>query len=264
MSTPLQSPARRSKKTRREHRVIVACMPKSGSTFLTELLAQIRGMRHAYLVPGYHRREQEICLEHLKKEIYKTELLRQMQHQGTVRHIPKPRGFVAQMHLRYTKPTATILREHGIVPIVLVRNLFDVVVSMKDHLCNRPVAIPMAYFSTEMRGWPTDRIYAFIADMIIPWYLNFYISWSNAEHVKRVTYEELVQDPKATLGDIADHVGLPHDSESLDIAVSEAQTRTPRNVGIVGRGEQLPMAVKERIRQLAAYYDDHDFSPLGL
>ncbi len=249
---------------RRECRIIVACMPKSGSTFLTQLIAEIPGMRHGFPVAGYERREQEICLERLKQEILKTKLLRQMRDHGTLPDMPRPLGFVAQMHLRHSAPTASIIRNHGIVPVVLVRNLFDVVVSMKDHLCNRPVEIPMAYVTTAMRAWPEDRLYAFIADMIIPWYLNFYLNWFNAGDVKFLTYEDLLANPKAVLRGVAEHVGLPLSDESLDAAVEAAQARVPRNVGVAGRGERLPAAVKERIRHLASYYEDCDFSRLGL
>jgi hypothetical protein len=46
---------------------LVACMPKSGSTFLTEALASLPGFKRAVLVPQHGRREQELERRQLQK-----------------------------------------------------------------------------------------------------------------------------------------------------------------------------------------------------
>lgn len=259
-----RAPDNRLARLPRDLRVVVAALPKSGSTFLTELLARLPGMRKGYPVPGYHRREQELCAEGLKREILKTRFMRQLWREQALADAAAPHGFVAQLHLRHSVPTATLLRSQRVVPIVLVRNLFDAVVSLADHLRDRPVELPMAYADAAMKAWPDERRQAFAADMAVPWYLNFFLCWAEAGEVKRVTYERLAADPEATLREIADHLGLPSDAAVLAAAVEGARATTPRNVGVAGRGEQLPPAVKERIRQLAAHYAHHDLSPLGL
>jgi len=248
----------------RDLRVVVAALPKSGSTFLTELLARLPGMRTAYPVPGYDRREQELCAESLRQEVHNTRFMRQLWRRQALAGAAPPRGFVAQLHLRHSEPTAALLRSQRVVPIVLERNLFDAVVSLADHIRDRPVELPMAYVDETMKAWPDERLQAFVADMAVPWYLNFHLCWAEAKGVKRVTYEQLAADPEATLREIADHLRLPSKPAELAAAVEAAQAATPRNVGVPGRGAQLPPAVKDRIRQLAAHYAHHDLSPLGL
>lgn len=48
-------------------RVLVACMPKSGSTYLSGAIEALPGFIRAHLVPGYGRREQELCIEKLNE-----------------------------------------------------------------------------------------------------------------------------------------------------------------------------------------------------
>lgn len=94
----------------RDLRVVVAALPKSGSTFLTELLARLPGMRTAYPVPGYDRREQELCAESLRQEVHNTRFMRQLWRRQALAGAAPPRGFVAQLHLRHSEPTAALLR----------------------------------------------------------------------------------------------------------------------------------------------------------
>lgn len=247
-----------------EFRILVACMPKSGSTFLSEVIANLPGLRRATLVPGYQRREQEICVKRLEEEIQKTKLLRDIW--GAQRQLmSRPRGFVAQMHLRYTLPSDVIFREYAVVPVVLVRNIFDIVVSLRDHIVQTAPYMSMAYVSEEMRAWPAEKMYHFIADMAIPWYLNFFVSWSDSPFNKLVTYEQLTCEREGTLEGILDDCGLKVGRRKLLDAINAAGgAKTRKNKGIAGRGEALPDAVKEKILHYASYYPHYDLSPIGL
>ena len=84
-------------------------------------------MRRAQLVPGYRRREQEICLDAVKEEAKKTTIMRQLFRQNLLKGNCLPLGFVAQLHVRYSEPTNDILTKYNITPFVLVRNIFDIV-----------------------------------------------------------------------------------------------------------------------------------------
>jgi hypothetical protein len=251
---------------RREIRVLIACMPKTGSTYLTTLVGNLPGMRVAKLVPGYHRREQEICLQALNDAVKQTKHLRE-----AWRTIPgeqrmrRPAGFVTQMHVRYSLPTAKIISEHEITPIVLVRNIFDIVASLADHLIDTAPYMAMGYVSTGMREWPKEQLHRFIAEMVIPWYLNFFMCWRDCANRKLVTYEELLNDGRGTLQDIAAFAGFGVNEREIERAFRLTQRGNTRlNKGIAGRGADLAPAVKDRIRALAGYYGDVDFSPIGL
>jgi hypothetical protein len=62
-------------------------MPKSGSTYLAQIFAHLPGFVEATLVPGYGRREQELC------------------HERLLALAAQPGSFVAQQHVRYSDIT---------------------------------------------------------------------------------------------------------------------------------------------------------------
>jgi hypothetical protein len=248
----------------REVRLLVACMPKSGSTLLSTVIASLPGMRREQLVNGYDRREQELCVQKLAEAKDRTELLRARwrdEHSSA----PFPRGFVSQHHVRYSKPTAKLLAVYNFKTVVLVRNIFDAFVSLRDHIVKDSPIAPMAYCSEEMRKWPKDKLHEFIADMLMPWYINFYVCWQLCEDKYLVSYEQLLADIPGKLREIAAFGDLAITDEDISNALARAgDANTKMNKGISGRGAELADSVKDRIRRYAAYYPEVDFAPIGL
>ena len=221
-------------------RVLVACMPKSGSTFLVNALTSMPGMRRRPLVPAHQRREQEICA---------LELLKMEQQIGRARRKAKDddgqeqlfRGYVAQKHVRYTAHLEELITSFGLRPVVLQRNIFDVVPSLRDHLKNENVAFPMAFAEDGMRDWPDARIDAFLVDLAIPWYFNFFVSWSQRPDVLRVRYEDLMADKPGALATVCDYLELDVSDDDIAAALGAAAEGGSRfNKGVSGRGEALP------------------------
>ena len=94
--------------------ILIACMPKSASTYLCGIISALPEMSQMNLVAGHHRREQELC-----------PLQCALGH-----HM----NYVAAHHVRYSRATQDLLKSYKILPVVLVRNIFDCVVSLRDHL----------------------------------------------------------------------------------------------------------------------------------
>jgi len=174
---------------------LIACMPKSGSTFLSELVASLPGFRREHLVPSYNRREQELSEEEIARAFVGTHHIRRAYMDGVVTAPCLPRGFVAQHHVRHNDETQLLIDTYGLVPIVLVRNLFDVVVSLRDHLVKSSVYTPAAFVDEDFENLPEERQHDFLIDLAMPWYIHFYVSWWKAENKLLVTYEDLVEDP---------------------------------------------------------------------
>ena len=105
--------------------ILIACMPKSGSTFLSDVIGQCPGFRRAILTPSAGRREQEID----------EQLLRKL---GKV-------SYVAQHHVRNSEWTSEMCNAYGVAPIVLVRSLQDVVVSLRDHMRRESAVFPQFF-----------------------------------------------------------------------------------------------------------------------
>src|SRR4029079_19250261 len=70
--------------------ILVAAMPKSGSSYLCTLLQNIDGMERVAVVAGHDRREHELALEPLL--------------------VKNARSWVAQAHVRYSTTTERCLR----------------------------------------------------------------------------------------------------------------------------------------------------------
>lgn len=230
--------------------VLIACFPKSGSTWLTEIFNRLPGFVKVDLVPAYDRREQELAFERL--------LLFHAQN------------YVAQHHCRYSLATERCLRAFSIKPVVLIRNIFDCVVSLRDYVDggisepNRRIG-PIAYVPDEYFGWPLDARLDFIIDMIVPWYFNFFVGWTDCPDALWVTYDELLDGPQATTRRIADALSLNVDDAAIGLALEAASLRpTRRNVAAAGRGRSLTEQHRQKIHRLASYYPACDFASIGI
>ncbi|WP_183094893.1 sulfotransferase [Nocardioides stalactiti] len=245
--------------------VLVACMPKSGSTFLSAALSQLPGFRREHIVPSYKRREQEIGINELQRAFDATQTLRKAFDAGLFKTEDRPRGFVAQNHIRHTAETQALIDAYAIVPVCLVRNIFDIVVSLRDHVTHSSVFTPTAYVDETMVDWEPERMYEFLVDMAVPWYIHFYVSWFKAENRIMVTYEDLVADPHAQLREILRFGKLGWNNEMIAQALEDvAGVNMRKNVGKAGRGEVLADDLKARVAHFCSFYPDVDFRPIGI
>jgi len=225
--------------------LLVACMPKSGSTYLSAILSNLEGFQQGILVHSAGRREQE--LDVLQMALYDNA------------------NYVAQHHVRYSQGTQELLNKFDVKPIVLVRNVYDAMVSIRDHFRNESTEKPMGYAFPYMKDWPDEKLEEFIVDIFMPWYLNFFLSWKESNNSCWLTYEELIADPQATLGKIDRHFALGLDEQDMKKAIERASVGfTRKNVGKSGRGDQLNDYCKNRIERLIQYYDGIDFSLIGI
>lgn len=232
------------------HHILVACFPKSGSTWLSEILSALPGFARADLVPVYDRREQELAFERLL----------------AAHHL----NYVAQHHCRYSAATQHCLRAFSIKPVILVRDIFDCVVSVKDQIdrgLNDPVTRigPLAYVPRVYDEWPDEARLNFVVDMCIPWYFNFFVGWQDCGDGVWVRYEDLLADPHATVRHIAEVFAIDASGAEIDTALAAAAHQpTRRNVAVAGRGRMLSDAQRRRIERFAAYYPLRDFSMIGI
>jgi hypothetical protein len=215
--------------------ILVACQPKSGSTFLSTAIAGLPGFRRVGLAPGYHRREQELAEERLRRY--------------------RRQAYVAQHHVRFSLPTEKLITRYGLTTVVLVRNLFDAVISYRDAIRNDDPAGPAAFFETEHRSLPDQELDAAITRLAIPWYVNFYMSWRDAPNVHIVRYKEMIASPADTVQRIVRAAGLAVDELAIEEAISATRTENVRfNVGVVGRGGSLSDDLKREIVAMLDYY----------
>lgn len=232
--------------------IFIACMPKSGSTFLKHVLCKLTSWREASLTYAFLQNEEELYLPHL----------RSVARQDTV----------SQQHCRATIPNIQMMQAFGIRPIVLVRNLFDVVVSYTDFFDSG--ATVNTFFAGRWEKFERARRIDLMIDHFVPWYLAFFASWSDAMSkdqldCRLLRYEDMIADKPGTIEALAAFYNLEPSASDCAGAVAaiegdEDKSKTRFNKGKAGRGEELSKKQKDRIRALADYYHDIDFSPVGL
>jgi tetratricopeptide (TPR) repeat protein len=231
--------------------LLVACMPKSGSTFLKTALCTLTGWAEAHFAYAYLQNEQELYLPNVIM---------------VARH-----NTVTQQHCRATGPNTQILQAFGVRPVVLVRNLPDIVLSLSDFYDSG--AVVNTFFGDV---WPTlgaQGKYNLIIDQVMPWYAGFYASWERAQRLGRLdcfflTYEEMLADKPATIARISDFLGLGKTAEECAAAVRTVDgdaAKTRFNKGVAGRGQQaLDDDQKARLRRLVTAYGPVNLERVGL
>ncbi len=234
-----------SKAAPRTH-ILLACMPKSGSTFLSNAIGRLPSFRKTSLVTHYGRTEQDLDSSlACRKSRY---------------------NYVCQHHVRYNEKTRDIVDRFSIAPVVLVRDLHDCVVSLRDHLRRESVDNTMAFVTGDHIKLSDEDLETFIVQMAIPWYINFYVSWQDCPSALWVNYRELATDGNGVVEKILAHCGrLDIDEEAIKIALGNGMPATDRlNVGQQGRGRALSEENKALIRLYCSYYPSVDFSPVGV
>ncbi|MDA8692805.1 hypothetical protein N9L92_01995 [Saprospiraceae bacterium] len=231
--------------------IYISCFPKSGSSYLTALLQENFNLKPVSIIPGAGRREQEPTQ------------FRMFMHSLNLR-----RGYIAQVHTKASKSVINMFKLHKLQPIILTRDIRDVIISLRDHLLSEGPNIPMAYVSNEFQNFSEERQIDFLIEFVVPWFFNFYASWYTVEKskilsVKWITYEDYISNKTSTLDSIAKHYNLSIPKNGYEFDKLKRNTR--KNKGVTGRGKaSLSIAQNKKILSYTDYYKNVDFSLMGL
>jgi hypothetical protein len=207
--------------TPRKH-LLIACFPKSGSTYLRELLSEVTGFRTIFPVvaegPGV-------------QDIFELRLRENRHH------------CVMQMHVVAHRNNVEIMQAWQMKPIVLVRNIFDVVPSIADHFARESRVSPLAFVHDEYSAMSTEQRHDYIISAFLPWYFSFLFSWRAARKKLDtfwLSYEQLFADPAGQVKRILDFQGVEADDTRIAKALGLMNSRnTRKNIGVSGRGLKL-------------------------
>ena len=231
--------------------IFIACVPKSASTFLKNLLIDVTGYRDLFAVYAAGQTEHEIYLP----------TLRESAHLDTV----------TQQHCRASDANIHLMQAFGIRPLVLVRNIFDSVMSLLDFY--NQGAFQTSYFRADWPGLDEEVKIDLLIENVIPWYFQFVTSWDLAEKQKRLevnwlTYEELIADKASSVLKVLEFYGLGAARRGVEQRIREIESEERKirfNKGVTGRGRSgLSDRQKEQIRRLTRYYPGTDFNRIGL
>jgi len=231
--------------------LFIACVPKSASTFLKNLLVNVTGYRDLFTVYAAGQTEHEIYLP----------TLRDFAHLDTV----------TQQHCRASDANVHLMQGFGIRPVVLVRNIFDSVMSLFDFY--NQGAFQTSYFRADWQALDEEMKIDLLIENVVPWYFQFVASWDLTEKQKRLelhwlSYEDLVADKPSTVLKVLEFYGLGAARQGVEQRIREIESEERKirfNKGVVGRGKSgLNDRQKEQICRLARFYPSTDFDRLGL
>jgi Sulfotransferase domain len=231
--------------------IFIACVPKSASTFLKNILLRLTAYRGLFPTYSPWQTEQEIYLPAM------------IEHADV--------NTVTQQHCRASEANIQIMQAFKVRPVILVRNIFDAIVSMTDFY--RQGAYFNSYFRAEFPLLDEKKQVDMLINNVVPWYLQFVSSWQLAEREGRLEiywleYEELTENKVESVQQLLEFYGLGTYRGAVEKSVAEIESEKRRNrfnKGVVGRGKtSLTDAQKQRIIALTEYYPATDFSRIGL
>jgi len=231
--------------------IFIACVPKSGSTFLKNVLVSLTGYRDAFMVYTPGQFEQDLYLP----------MLDSVTGDDTV----------TQQHCRASDANVQLMQAFGIRPVVLVRNIFDCVVSLLDFY-NRG-AFSNSFFRGDYSSLDEETRIDLLIDNLVPWYFQFVASWSLVEKQRRtdlmwLSYEDMIDDKPKTISEVLGFYGLGAPRRGIERRIKEIESkkrRTRFNKGVAGRGaSRLSYEQKDRIKSYARYFPTTNFSRIGL
>jgi sulfotransferase family protein len=202
--------------------LFIACVPKSASTFLKNLLVKLTGYRDLFTVYAAGQSEHEIYLP----------TLREFADVDTV----------TQQHCRASDANVHLMQAFGIRPLVLVRNVFDSVMSLLDFYNHG--AFQTSFFRADWLVLDEETKIDLLIENVIPWYFQFVASWDLAEKQKRLevywlSYEDLVSDKTSSVLKVLEFYGLGASRRGVEQRISEIESDERKirfNKGVAGRG----------------------------
>lgn len=255
--------------------VLVACLPKSASTFITNSLLKALEVKPAMLMASSFSTQVAYSMGITLREQETDEL-------ALIQNGNNGKGYVAQHHVRCTPYLCQQLELYNIRPIVTYRNIFDSLVSLDEMLCSVRQDHETwrdgnaMYFTDGMpqdyRNLDVETRLMLLADRQLAWYLQFFISWKRCAQMGLVeplwvSYERDFLGDKQPLAErMAGFIGREFvDSEKLAVCLSERKSvgEARFNKGVSGRGKQLPDGIKDKIlRSVEPYCREIDLSEI--
>jgi hypothetical protein len=233
----------------------IAAMPKSASSFLLNALSAVTGYPIQDLSRGNERQEQDL------------DYLRLVDAYG--------KSKISRHHTRASRPNLKLMHRFGIRPVIVVRNMLDVVPSTLDHLHNEGFEhFPFLYCNERFPELDRSAQIDCVIEMGVPWFFSFYVSWYDACAKGKIdalwmTFEEMIADWPAALRKVLRFYGHERTDAQIGAALTHtrglAYEKIRVNEGRVGRGKAALSASQSRkILDMTRFYPWVDFSRVGI
>lgn len=252
--------------------VLLACAPKSASTFIAGALQSALGLGSAALFAATPR-------VHAVSMMGGNLMEQEPEELALIRNGLNGTGYVAQHHARCTPYLALLLKTYNVRPIVTHRNLFDTFISLDDMIMGyrSDRETDAGYYFSD--GLPAnygrlgleDRL-TILVQRNTAWFIQFFVSWKKCERAGLarplwVSYErDFLADKQGLAERVIRHLGLDAEAAArLLVAFEDKRDGAAKrlNKGVAGRGSAMPDSVRAIIERTAHFYrDEEDLTPL--
>lgn len=250
--------------------ILVACMPKTASTFTQAALKNAFTLGTANLFAAA-----------LNSSGLGSNLMEQEPDEvALILAGLRGNGYVAQHHMRMSPYVGEMLNRYNVRPIVLYRNILDILVSIDDMILRdrKKMGDNVMHFSNDslpknFHLLDRDERLTILAIMKVWWLIQFYVSWQKFAYLGFtkplwVSYEkDFLGDKKMLVTRIIAHLGQQdkvNPNKVLEAFLDKSGADEKRiNIGVAGRGADVPDKVKEIVKIAAgAFSDEIDMTPI--
>ena len=228
-----------------EKHIFIACLPKSGSTFLANVIAELTGFKFIQFQPirgtNEHNIDQGVLFSNLNKNT------------------------VTQLHLKPSESNKKLLESHNIKVVYLYRGILDSLRSFHRHILNENDQWFMFTATEDFETFSLEKQFDFIIDLILPWYINFLTSWekelkNGSLHVLPVDYYHFKTDNQQVIKEVLEFYDLNYTEEKINLALEQAYRKKDKlrfndpkdNKTYHFNDEQM-----KKIKQIIGYYPQY-------
>jgi hypothetical protein len=142
---------------------------------------------------------------------------------------------IVHNHSKGTHGNVFYLAKSNIPVLVTVRNIFDVMMSLKEKT-ERGICIPGIPSPLPWDGWTEDQKWRWLAYNVAAWELQFYATWatSGIENTRLCVYDKFYADEVTGMVKILEWLKQPIDIPKITKVLKEDKTN--KNIGGSGRG----------------------------
>ena len=178
--------------------IAVISPPKSGSTYVTNVIHKHANIPFKRLCYAYSSNEHDLYLPALMTA--------------------KITNGVSQLHMKATPHNIQLMKSFEIKGIILIRNIFDALVSFNrdikiklnaGHLDSGIHGYSFVWLNQNLKKLSEEELTNYCIDFYVPWYLNFITSWSNYKKDYQylfIRYEKLFKNKIDTFTEIMKHI----------------------------------------------------------
>ncbi|GAB4164369.1 MAG: hypothetical protein Tsb0033_25670 [Winogradskyella sp.] len=227
-----------------EVHILIACLPKSGSTFLSDALVNATNFEFVQFQPirgtNEHNIDPDIFLSSLNKNT------------------------VSQLHIKPNDSNNRFFLKYNVKVVFLIRRISDSIRSFHKHILEESDKWFMFTSVPNFKEWDIKKQYDFLIDLVVPWYINFITSWKMEIQkgdidILEVDYDEFNADNKGTIEKILNFYRLGEFNKNISRALDTSYKKGKAlrlNKKTVDVEYEFSSEQLSKISSLASYYRD--------